>query len=88
MLFLTLSRETVDMCQKAEKAGVSWIAVHGRTVKMRNEPADLEAIKIIKDSLQVPVIANGDIRSLDDVRRVREQTGVDGKKVMLPLQSS
>ncbi|XP_072026461.1 tRNA-dihydrouridine(20a/20b) synthase [NAD(P)+]-like isoform X2 [Amphiura filiformis] len=71
-------RETVDMCQKVEKAGVSWVAVHGRTAKMRNEPPDFDAIKLIKDSVQIPVIANGDIRNMEDVKRVKEQTGVDG----------
>ena len=63
----------------AEKAGVSWIAVHGRTAKMRNEPVDNESIKVIKDSVQIPVIANGDIKSLEDAKRVQQQTGVQGE---------
>ena len=75
----------MDLCQKAEAAGVSWIAVHGRTIHMRNEPADNDAIKLIKDSVGLPVIANGDIKSLEDAHRVHRQTGVDGKLVIMFL---
>lgn len=71
-------RETVDLCQKAEKAGVSWISVHGRTKEQRAQPVNLEAIKIIKDSLQCPVVANGDVKTLYDAERVAELTGVNG----------
>ncbi|XP_022095653.1 tRNA-dihydrouridine(20a/20b) synthase [NAD(P)+]-like [Acanthaster planci] len=71
-------RDTVDLCQKAETAGVSWIAVHGRTPRERAEPANHDAIKLIKESVGVPVIANGDIRSLEDMQRVCDHTNVDG----------
>ncbi|XP_076861704.1 G-protein coupled receptor 22-like isoform X1 [Brachyhypopomus gauderio] len=71
-------RRTVDLCQKAEAAGVSWITVHGRTPDERHQPVHYEAIRTIKDSLTVPVIANGDIRNLQDVESMHELTGVDG----------
>ncbi|XP_059169138.1 tRNA-dihydrouridine(20a/20b) synthase [NAD(P)+]-like [Physella acuta] len=71
-------RETVDMCQKVEKMGVSFISVHGRTKDQRCQPVDLEAVRTIKESVVVPVVANGDIRSLDDANRVHFNTGVDG----------
>ncbi|KAL0962659.1 hypothetical protein UPYG_G00343510 [Umbra pygmaea] len=71
-------RRTVDMCQKAEAAGVSWITVHGRTVDERHQAVHFDAIKTIKDSLSVPVIANGDIKSLGDVETTQQLTGVDG----------
>jgi hypothetical protein len=41
-------RKTVDMCQKAEKAGVSWITVHGRTIEQRSEPCAFETIKLVR----------------------------------------
>ncbi|XP_062611401.1 tRNA-dihydrouridine(20a/20b) synthase [NAD(P)+]-like [Saccostrea cucullata] len=71
-------RETVDLCQKAEHAGVSWISVHGRTKDQRAEPVNKEAIKLIKDSVNIPVIANGDIRSLQDAEEIQGVTKVDG----------
>ncbi|KAE9421139.1 hypothetical protein Angca_008077, partial [Angiostrongylus cantonensis] len=46
---------TVDLCQKAEKAGVSHLTVHGRTPQMRNEPVDYEAIRVIKVSLRTNI---------------------------------
>ncbi|XP_002739522.1 tRNA-dihydrouridine(20a/20b) synthase [NAD(P)+]-like [Saccoglossus kowalevskii] len=71
-------RDTLDLCQKAEHAGVSWITVHGRTTEQRTEPVNYEDIKIIKENLSIPVIANGDVKSLKDVNRVHELTKVDG----------
>lgn len=71
-------RKTVDLCQKVEAAGVSWITVHGRTADERHQPVHYDAIKIIKDSLHIPVIANGDIKNPRDVESVCELTGVDG----------
>eukprot|EP00794_Sanderia_malayensis_P006053 gene6053-6755_t len=71
-------RRTVDLCRKAEKAGVAWLSVHGRTTEQRNQPVNYEAIKLVKESVSVPVVANGNINSEHDVRKVKELTGVDG----------
>lgn len=76
-------RRTVDLCQKAESAGVSWISVHGRTSEERHQPVHYDAIKIIKDSVSVPVIANGDVKYLRDVQSTYQLTGVDGKLIEL-----
>ncbi|XP_054474118.1 uncharacterized protein LOC129106796 isoform X2 [Anoplopoma fimbria] len=72
-------RQTVDLCQKAESAGVSWITVHGRTAEERHQPVNYDAIKTIKDSVSIPVIANGDIKHLRDVESTYQLTGVDGR---------
>ncbi|XP_058490290.1 B-cell receptor-associated protein 29-like isoform X2 [Solea solea] len=79
-------RKTVDLCQKAEAAGVSWITVHGRTTDERHQPVHYDAIKTIKDSLSVPVIANGDIKYLRDVESIYQLTGVDGRAKKMTLQ--
>ncbi|KJH42325.1 dihydrouridine synthase [Dictyocaulus viviparus] len=68
----------VDLCQKAEKAGVSHLTVHGRTPQMRGEPVDYNAIRIIKESLRIPVIANGDITQLTQALNIAERTGANG----------
>lgn len=71
-------RRTVDLCQQAENAGASFITVHGRTVEQRTEPVDYDAICTIRKSIAIPIIANGDIRSVEDVERVHSTTGVQG----------
>ncbi|XP_039210414.1 tRNA-dihydrouridine(20a/20b) synthase [NAD(P)+]-like isoform X1 [Crotalus tigris] len=74
-------KRTVDLCQKAESAGVSWITVHGRNVEERHQPVRYHAIKTIKDSVSIPVVANGDVKSLKDVESIHERTGADGVMV-------
>ncbi|XP_014663868.1 PREDICTED: tRNA-dihydrouridine(20a/20b) synthase [NAD(P)+]-like isoform X2 [Priapulus caudatus] len=71
-------RQTVDLCRKAEHAGVSFITIHGRTPAQRREPPDFEAIRIVKSSLRIPVVANGDVHTLEAAAAVEEQTGADG----------
>ena len=62
-----------------EEAGVSAITIHGRT---RDEyytgKADWNIIKDVKQSVGIPVIGNGDIKSPEDAVKMFEQTGVDG----------
>ncbi|XP_071071618.1 tRNA-dihydrouridine(20a/20b) synthase [NAD(P)+]-like [Dasypus novemcinctus] len=72
---------TVDLCRKAEATGVSWISVHGRTVEERHQPVHYDAIKIIKENMSIPVIANGDIKSLKEAENVWQITGADGVMV-------
>jgi len=66
------------MCQKVERAGVSWLTVHGRTAAQRCVPVDTDAIRVIKDSVSVPVVANGDICSIEDAAQVHKNTNVNG----------
>ncbi|XP_054054423.1 tRNA-dihydrouridine(20a/20b) synthase [NAD(P)+]-like isoform X2 [Rissa tridactyla] len=72
-------KRTVDLCQKAEATGVSWITVHGRSVEERHQPVHYDAIKIIKQSMSIPIVANGDIKTLKDAENVHHLTGADGK---------
>lgn len=69
----------MDLCRQLESAGVSFITVHGRTIKQqKSEPANWDAIKTIKQSVRIPVFANGDIKIPADVDRMVFATGVDG----------
>lgn len=71
-------RQSVQFCRQAEQAGASWISVHGRTKSQRTEAVNLEAIKIIKENLSIPVVGNGDVFHLKDAIKFQEFTGVDG----------
>ncbi|XP_075730072.1 dihydrouridine synthase 4 isoform X1 [Rhipicephalus microplus] len=70
--------KTVDFCRKLEAAGVSFITVHGRTKDQRSEPVNLDAIRTVKDSLRIPVVANGDVTSMKKAEDICQATGVNG----------
>lgn len=57
---------------------MSFITVHGRTVLQKHEPINQECIKIINESISIPVILNGDIKSLSDAIAIQEYTGCRG----------
>lgn len=68
----------METCRQAERAGVSFITVHGRTPEQRSEPVDYDMIKLIKSTLSIPVIANGNIKSYEQAIKVAKYTGADG----------
>lgn len=73
------SVNAVECAQAAESAGAALVAVHGRTrAEMYSGKADLEIIRKVKQSLHIPVIANGDITSGDDALTALSVTGADG----------
>ena len=68
----------LDLAKEFEKAGVSAIALHGRTKSdLYQGKANWEYIKQLKESLAIPVIGNGDIRSLDDYIKYKEYSKCD-----------
>lgn len=69
----------VEMAKALEKAGIAMIAVHGRTRgQMYEGEADYTWIKKVKEAVNIPVVANGDIRSLAKAIEVLDYTGCDG----------
>lgn len=68
----------LEIARLAEKAGASAIAIHGRTrSQMYNGNATYDIIKQIKQSINIPVIANGDINTPQKAKEVLDYTGCD-----------
>ena len=69
----------LEIAKIAEAAGVDAIAVHGRTrEQFYSGNADWEIIAKVKQAVKVPVIANGDVRTCQDLQKILEVTGADG----------
>lgn len=73
------SRNYMEIAQIIEGCGGSLVAVHGRTREQHyNGTANWEPIREIKQALKIPVIANGDIRTPEDIQHVLDLTGCEG----------
>lgn len=63
----------------AQKSKVDYVILHGRTKdQMYSGKADWQAIKLLKEELDIPVIANGDIFSVEDYIEIINLTKADG----------
>ena len=72
-------RNAARIARLAEDAGVQLLAVHGRTRSCRFAGrAEYESIAAAKSAVRIPVIANGDVASAADARRILAATGADG----------
>ena len=69
----------VEIAKLCEAAGADYIAVHGRTRAGRYKaPVDYDALAEIKQSVSIPMFANGDIDSPEKAKWVLEHTKADG----------
>ena len=72
------SINAVELSKMLEEVGVSAVAVHGRTrVQMYGGEADWNTIRDVKQAVNIPVIANGDVFSPEAAVRILKFTGAD-----------
>lgn len=72
------NKNALTIAQLAENAGIAALTIHGRTRACKFEGyAEYETIKLVKQAVKIPVIANGDIDSPEKAQFVLQETGAD-----------
>jgi tRNA-dihydrouridine synthase B len=72
------NKNALSIARIAEENGIRSLAIHGRTrADMYTGDAEYETIRAVKESVRIPVIANGDIGTPQKAKHVLEQTGAD-----------
>jgi nifR3 family TIM-barrel protein len=67
-----------ELARRAQDAGIAMITVHGRTrCQFYKGHANWQAVRAVKDSVRVPLVVNGDIRSFDDADAALRASGAD-----------
>jgi nifR3 family TIM-barrel protein len=75
-------RNYLEIARIMEDNGAALIALHGRTKEQKyNFEADWDAIAALKQSVSVPVIGNGDVRTPADIDAMKTHTGCDAVMV-------
>lgn len=66
------------IASRAEAAGVQLVAVHGRTrMQFYEGKANWDAIAAVRDAIRIPLIANGDVETVEDAHDILRRSGAD-----------
>lgn len=65
-----------ENAEMAAQGGAAWLTIHGRTrAQVYKPPVLWRPMRTVRERLGIPVVANGDLWSVEDFRRCREETG-------------
>ena len=68
-----------ELAKELEKLGIAAITIHGRTRAQKyTGTAKWSLIKEVVDAVEIPVFANGDVKTLDDAKNIYDETGAYG----------
>ncbi len=71
-----------ELAARAEALGVAMVTVHGRTRnQFYNGKANWAAIRAVREAITIPLIANGDGKTIEDVKTMLDASGADGVMV-------
>ncbi len=71
--------EILEFATRLEEAGLDSLTIHGRTkTQGYSGVADWDMIRRVKEKIKIPLLANGDICSTEDIKKCLEVTGADG----------
>lgn len=81
--------DTIELARRIEASGVTALAVHARYVSDRPKiPAKWDHLRVVRDSVQIPLIANGDVSSHEDAKALRAMSGADGVMIARAAQNN
>ncbi len=71
-----------EIARRAEQAGIQLVTIHGRTrMQFYEGRADWDAIRPVRDTVSIPLIANGDVETPEDAAEILRRSGADAVMV-------
>ena len=71
-----------EIARRAEEAGIRLVTIHGRTrMQFYEGRADWDAIRLVRDAVTIPLVANGDVETPSDAEDILQRSGADAVMV-------